>query len=301
MKIKFTIFLGILWMCIAHVLAQDTTPKDSTSIWKRNGSINFNFSNVGLENWAGGGQNAISAGTILDYKAIRETTKSYWDMAGNFAYGLAKVGNSQNIFKKTDDQLLLGTNYGYKFSEFWSFAGGMGVRTQVSPGYNYTRDAQGKEVAALLISDFFAPGYVNLNVGVSYKNKVFRATLSPLSNKLTFVLNDSLSKAGAFGVKQGDKVRSELGANFNTALDWNIMENVNFKSTLNLFANYETLDLIDVNWETLLVLKVNKYIHTSFGTQMIYDHDVLIKQGDGTEKQAVQFKHVLNVNVGFKM
>jgi hypothetical protein len=78
------------------------------------------------------------------------------------------------------------------------------------------------------------------------------------------------------------------------------MENVKLSSTLNLFANYEHLTQIDVNWENLIVFKVNKYLTTSFSTQLIYDHDVLIPQEeDGIAKRAIQFKHVLNINVGY--
>lgn len=298
MQKKLRIIFGVLLCILIH--KQGFSQTDTTSLWKKSGSVSLSFSNVGLENWAGGGDNSISSGTIIDLKAVRNTSKSTWENTFNFAYGIARVGDSQNLFKKTDDNLVIGTKYGYKLADKWSLSAGLGLRTQVAPGYTYAEDTLGKEFEDQLISKFLAPGYINANLGVTYQNKIFFVTLSPISNKLTLVMDDSLSNAGAFGVDPGSNIRSELGMNFQAGVELAPMENVNFKSNVNLFANYENLNLIDVNWETLLVFKVNKYINTSFGTQLIYDHDILIAQKDGNSKQAVQFKHVLNINVGIQ-
>jgi hypothetical protein len=141
-------------------------------------------------------------------------------------------------------------------------------------------------------------------IGATYKDTYFTLSFSPVAGKITFVLNDSLANARAFGVDPGKKVRLEVGFNFNGKVDVNIdkAKTMNFKSNLNLFSAYDPyfMQRIDVNWETLLTLKVNKYVTTGFGTQLIYDHDILIKQEDGTSKQAVQFRHALTVNFGVK-
>jgi hypothetical protein len=143
------------------------------------------------------------------------------------------------------------------------------------------------------ISGFLAPGYLATSLGVQYIEGGFQLMVSPLTSKMTMVLDDSLSSAGAFGVYPGKKLRTEIGAGL--AMEWKtkVMKNVQFTTRGNLFMNYETPDLIDVNWETLLIFKVNKYITTSFGTQLIYDHDVIIEG-----QRRIQFKQVLNLNVG---
>jgi hypothetical protein len=288
-------------LSLAWAQEEEAAPADSVvSPWKYSGAASLSFSNVGLSNWAGGGDNSISIGSLLDGKMIRETDKSTWNTYLNTAFGLAKVGGSESLFKKTDDQFILGTNYGLKFSKKWSFTGSLELRTQFAPGFTYTTNADGQEVEDVLISQFFAPGYLNANLGIQYANKVFSFTFSPLTGKTTFVLEDSLSRAGAFGVKPGEKVRFEFGDNINAKLELNVAENVTFKTALNLFTNYETLGNTDVNWETLLVFKVNKFINASFGTQLIYDDDILIEQTDGNFAKKVQFKHVLNLNIGYK-
>ena len=56
------------------------------------------------------------------------------------------------------------------------------------------------------------------------------------------VLDDSLSRAGAFGVIPGENVRAEAGMSLAVGLvDFMLMENVTWKSDLNLFSNYELL------------------------------------------------------------
>ena len=296
----------IVAVCLLCFLSYRSKAQDfpADSVRKTsNGSFTFNFSNVGLENWAGGGQNAISVGGIIDLKSKRESARTIWQNNFNLAVGAAQIGGKGNLFKKTDDQLIASTQYGYKLTSVWSLGIGAEIRTQVLAGYTFYRDAQGNEKRGQVISNFLSPGYLNTNVfGVSYNTKHIVATFSPTFGKITTVLDDSLSQAGAFGVDKGKKLRVEIGMNLNLKLDYDLATNVNFKTGVNLFSSYDPyfVKRIDVNWETLLTLKVNKYISTTFGTQLIYDHDILIKQKDNTSIQAVQFKHVLNVNFSYK-
>ena len=283
-------------------LKAQTTP--DTLKWQKNGAITFNFANVGLSNWASGGQNSISIGGLIDLKALRTTNRSIWQSSFNLALGAAQIGKAgENLFKKTDDQMIASSIYSHKLNPHWSLGAGLEFRTQILAGYLFGRDTLGREKRGQLISNFMAPGYINTTVlGAVYNDKHWTASFAPTFGKLTTVLNDSLANAGAFGVEKGKKLRIELGLNVNIKMDYNLAENVNFKSNANFFSAYDPyfIKRIDVNWETLFTLKVNKYITTTFGTQMIYDQDILIKQSDNSSKMAVQFKHVLNVNFSYK-
>ena len=124
--------------------------------------------------------------------------------------------------------------------------------------------------------------------------------LSLAAGKFTFVSDDDLAALGAFGVDPGSNSRIEFGSNLLATLDLPVMENLSFKSTLNFFTSYSTFGEIDTNWDTLLVMKVNKWFNATFGTQLIYDKDILIDTGDGVPADAVQFKHVLNFGLNFK-
>ncbi len=277
--------------------AQDTEEvADSTKIWTKSGSIGLTFSNVGLENWTGGGVSSVSLGFISNYKAVRETEFSVWDNQIDFAYGGVKQEGNET-FRKTDDQLILNSQYGYKLNKKWSVSALLNFRTQVAPGYKYSSDPTGE--LRERTTNFMAPGYLNANIGLTYKpNKNFTATISPLANKTTFVLDKGVEEID-FGLDEGDKVRAEFGYSIVSNYTKEVMKNVNFTTNLVLFADYENPTEIDVNWETLLAMKVNKYITTSFGTQLIYDEDVLITDENGKSSNSkIQFKHVLNVGFG---
>ncbi|NJO01266.1 MAG: DUF3078 domain-containing protein [Bacteroidia bacterium] len=90
--------------------AQDTEANsDTTRRWNFTGTVGGTFSTVQLDNWAGGGQNSLSIGTLNALSAVRDNERSHWANTLNLAFGIARIGGRESIFKKTDDQLILGT------------------------------------------------------------------------------------------------------------------------------------------------------------------------------------------------
>lgn len=86
-----------------------------------------------------------------------------------------------------------------------------------------------------------------------------------------------------------------------------IFTNVNFKTKLELFSNYlNNPQNIDVNWECLLSMKVNKYISATVSTQLVYDDDIKIAVDSNNDGLAdkngprVQFKEVLGIGLSYK-
>jgi hypothetical protein len=302
MKTNFPFYLLLLLSLPFLAFAQEA-PKEAvkdTATWTKNGAATLTFANVGLSNWSGGGQSSISVGLLLDGKIVRTTQKTIWETYGNLALGGTRVGDSKNLFKKTDDLLILGSKYAYKLNANWSIPINLELRTQVLDGYTFKRDATGQELSDQKISGFMAPGYLFSGAGIQYQNKVFNASFLPISNRTIFVLDDRIAEAGTFGEK-GRKIIPDLGVTLRMNLDLPVMKNINLKSQLVAFSKYADLARIDVTWDALLVMQINKYVTTSFGTNLIYFNDAKVKQDDGTLKQyVVQFKHALMVNVGFK-
>jgi hypothetical protein len=161
-----------------------------------------------------------------------------------------------------------------------------------------------------------APAYLMTALGLDYKpNSYFTAFLAPLTGKFTFVTEESLSNAGAFGVTPGETVRSEIGGYFRAVYSradfkGEFLKNIGFTTKLDLFSNYtNNPQNIGVNWETLTTLKVNKFLNASFITQLIYDDDILvpfdknnsgvIEAGEGVKSKA-QFKEILGVGLSVK-
>lgn len=288
-----------LTLLVAYT-AQSQTTADSVK-WERNGSLGFTFANVGLSNWAGGGESSVSLGTIFNASAIRKANQSTWKNQIDFALGGAKLGDKD--FRKTDDAIILLSQYKRKINKKFGYSVSSILRTQLLEGNNYVADPlnAGEEIAEK-ISNFMAPGYLSVNLGMEYSSgDVLTVSFAPAAGKFTFVMDDDLSAAGAYGVDPGDKVRAEFGANMLTTLNLKLMDNITFQSNLNFFTAYDSFGNVDTNWETLLVMKVNKWFNATFGTQLIYDDDILIKGEDGNVSREIQFKHVLNLGVNFKL
>lgn len=270
-------------------------PADTITYWDNSGSVNINFSQVNLSNWAGGGLSSLSTSGILKLKAAYEKEEHNWDNEFGLAYGVIK--QKGNKFKKTDDNLQIKSSYGMELKEEqFLISSFLDFRTQIDKGFKYEKIPNTDQERKVFISDFLAPGYLLSSVGMTYKKKDFYSfSLSPFTGKFTMVYNDSLASVGSYGVKKGNHLRSEAGANVSASFDRELMKNIKLSSNVNFFSNYKTFGNIDVNCEALLLLKVNKYISSSVSAQLIYDDDIEILQEDGTSGPETQFKNVINV------
>ena len=292
---KFVLILSGVFFC-GLIWAQDA---DSVT-WTKKGSWGFSFANVGLSNWAAGGQNSVALGTIFNVSTTRKTSNSTWKNQLDFALGGAKVG--EQGFRKTDDAIILLSQYSKKINPAWAWGIAGIFRTQLLEGINFDTTPEEK------ISSFLAPGYLSINLGFDYTpNDIFSVSIAPAAGKFTFVTDQSLytdpndDNEILFGVREGDNIRSEFGANILTTLNVKVAENISFQSNLNFFTAYDSFGNVDTNWETLLVMKVNEWFNATFGTQLVYDDDILIQQENGNFERHIQFKHVLNLGVNFSL
>lgn len=279
-KLQLGCILCFMVLVNSSLRAQQSTiapiPNDSlVEGWNTQGGVGLNFSQVSLSNWAGGGQNSISIGSLLNYQAILKKDRSKWNNTLNLAYGLIRQGDEDASFRKTDDLINFRSKYDYQLHKKWSATALIDFRTQFDKGFEFPEDNDELE-EKLLISEFMAPGFLISTLGISYSpGKYFTATISPITAKNTFVFNDSLSNAGAFGVDPGKKLRTELGASLQGSFKKDLAQNISLVSNIIFFGNYGEFRHIDVNWDANLLMKVNKFITTTVSSQLIYDHDVI--------------------------
>jgi len=112
-----------------------------------------------------------------------------------------------------------------------------------------------------------------------------------------------LSNAGAFGLEAGKKSRTEIGGFLKMAYKREVMTNISFETKIDLFSNYiNNPQNVDVNWEALLVMKVNKYIVATLNTVVLYDDDVdiLVDEKTGKKGPRVQFKELFGLGLSYK-
>jgi hypothetical protein len=308
---KTILSLLALTIILNSVNAQDTKKVDVKILakadtkaedgWKAGGSAALNFSQVVLSNWAGGGQNTIAATSLVSLFANYKEEKKAWDNSVDLAYGLTSLNDGP--FFKSDDRIELNSKYGQQIIETskWYYGALLNFRSQFADGYATPTDT-------VTVSKFMSPGYLTFALGFDYKpNSNFSLFLSPLSSKTTFVTDDRLSSLGAYGVDTNKNVRFELGGLIQAKYQKDIMENVNLKTQLQLFSNYlDRPENIDIFWETLISMKVNKFITASISTTLIYDHDVDIavdRNGDGINDGTgprLQFKEAFNLGFSYK-
>jgi len=283
--------------------ASDTTAAipDSLIYWKDGGRFNLNIQQVGLTNWAAGGESSVAIGAAVEGFINFEKDDIVWENKGRVAYGIIRNGGGGNRFEKTNDVVDFSSKYSQKFSEKILMTSAINFRTQMDNGVKIEKIAGTSDTRRILISDFMAPGYLQASLGLTYREtkKGYSVTLSPFTGRFTFVLNDSLSNAGSFGVDPGEPIRSEAGISLNGSVQKSVMENVKFQMNFNLFSNYEKFPNTVLNVEAGLNLKVNNFIQSNISTQLIYDDDVVITRSDGSQGRDLQIKNV--INVGFTL
>ncbi len=274
----------------ASLFAQETPEADT--LWKITGVTSLNVSQLALSNWAAGGENNLSGNALIKLSADFDNGNSNWDNDLTLGFGLTKQGEDQA--RKSDDQIDLASKYGYRASKNWFYTAMLGFTTQFAEGYDDPGDVNRNK-----ISNFMAPGYLNLSLGMDYKpNDNLSLLLSPLNGKMTFVLDEDLSNAKSFGVDSAQSVRGEFGFYIKFAYKKEILKNVTLDTKLGLFSNYlENPQYVDVNWDLLLTFKVNEYISATLMTQLIYDYD--IKFGPDKDAARVQFKELFGIGLTY--
>lgn len=279
--------------------------KDSIQGWKKGGVFAVNLAQTSLTNWSAGGQNSMAVNGLFSGFANYKKGKSVWDNSLDLGYGLLKQGKNED-YRKTDDKIDFLSKYGREAFRNFYYSALLNFKTQMTPGYNYP-DKVNK------ISDLFSPAYLLLALGMDYKpNSYFSAFVAPVTAKFTIVTDHSLSDAGAFGVKPGEKSRSEIGGYVRVIYSKNdfkyeLLKNVSFTTKIDLFSNYlDKPENIDVSWETLIAMKVNKYISVNFNTHLLYDDNIKVQfdknnNGNIEEGEAVgskiQFKEILGAGL----
>jgi hypothetical protein len=295
----------VILILIANVVFVANSQTNNDTIWKKGLFVSANFNQVSFTNWAAGGENAIAISSFVNTFANYKKGNIVWDNNLDMSYGLNKNGNED--LKKNEDRLEYTSKLGYSIrnSKKFYYTCLLNLKSQFTNGYDYANDNP------TVISRFAAPAFTVLSLGIDYKPSDKLSTyLSPISNKNTIVLDDTLSKQGAYGVKSNEHIRSEMGAYLNVKYKQEIIENVTLISQLDLFSNYlEDPQNVDLNFTLMLVMKVNKFITANFSTQFIYDDNtpISVYEGSGSAKKLVgvgprlQSKQVFGVGLGYKI
>lgn len=261
--------------------------------WKLSGVTGINISQTALSNWSAGGENSMAGNVYLNGGLLRKSGNWLWQNTLVLEYGLSNT--KSNGTQKTNDNINFATQLGYTSNNIWFYTAMGDFKTQFYKGYKYPDKTN-------YISNFMAPAYSNVSLGIEYRPKAnYSLYISPVAGKMTFVEDDYLSDLGSFGLEPGDRFRAEFGAYFKARAQQTVMENVNLVTTLDLFTPYDKqFGNIDVNWDVLVSMKINKYLSATLNTTLKYDNDVKTTNSEGESRGAkIQFKEVLGVGIAY--
>lgn len=310
------VFIVFICFCFQFGYAQPNTlfikekvKKEIVPEWKYKSKASLDLSEVTFVNWNSGGSNSISALIGYKYDANYKDKYTFWKNSVVIRYGLNK--QQQKELRKTDDLLEITSNVGYKpeNKSNWFYSARFNFKTQMANGYKYPN----KDKA---ISRLMAPGYLFFGGGMEYGKDIDELSFyfSPLTLKATFVLDEDLANAGAFGVTAadldangniitpGDKVRSEVGILMTNSYEMEIAENITAKNLISLYSDYvNNFGNIDLDWRLGLDFKVNSFVRATLESHLKYDDDVKTQRetditGEFEEAGArVQWKQFLGI------
>jgi len=308
-------FMAMSFMAIGHVYVQSqtvgqglvdslkrvTTALNSTKKdegWTVSGITNITFSQVGLLNWTAGGNSSISIIGLGMYKANYIRDNYTWNNYLELGYGLTKIGDVE--FRKSDDRIIFVSQAGIAAGQTMNHSLLIDFRTQFTDGRNYIASIDSISGTYPLTSTFLAPAFLTTALGMEIKpTSSLSILIAPLTGRTTIVANRVLSEAGAFNVTKGNTIKSFLGALINAHFTDQILENVMLNSRLNVFSPFSSPDLMVVNWENLLSMKVNSFIKVTLSLDVFYDHRININRTDGTIGPATQLKNTFGIGFGY--
>jgi hypothetical protein len=264
---------------------KNAAPADTASGWKLSGISGVNFGQVTMKNWSAGGENTVSGNFYLNGSLNYTKNKWSWTNLLDLQHGL--IYSEENNWRKNADNISFTSKIGYQINTKWSYAFLADFNSQFAKGYDYSVSTEN------YISNFMAPAYSNLALGFSYNpNNKYTLFFSPITARMTFVLDDSLSHIGAFGMNIDQKFRMEPGAYVMATTKQTVCENVEIISKLDMFTPYnERFGNIDVNWDLLVNLKINKFLTANLNTTVRYYEG---------EVKKVQFKEIFGLGFAYR-
>ena len=311
---RFLLLVAFIIPVLSFGFETDTTSSSSSNDtikkWTLKSLSLVSVAQNAFVNWAAGGESSLSGKAEFDYDLKYKKDKFTYDQSGNLVFGL--VGYIDKRIEKTNDKLNLSVAFSHQLSKKWSLTNFTTLKTQFANGYKYPDDST-------LISAFFAPAYLTISFGFNYKpNDEFQLFMSPVSGKVSFVLNDELANKGLYGVKKatldslgnvivpGKQFLGEVGLNLFTTYRAEIMKNVKLNTALTLHNNYLDFEIknrwnIDVDFDTRLIFSINKIFATVLYMHLKYDHNAKFPNYEMIEGEQVQISESpkLQINESF--
>lgn len=224
------------------------------------------------QNWYQGGNNHIAL--LFNFNWDVQLNQVYYPnllFQSSLGYKLGMNSTPQDEvhdYSISEDLLQYNLNAGLKAFKKWYYSFNLMFKTQLLR--NYEKNSEVRKAS------FLSPGDLNIGLGMSYsttnKNKTFQltATVSPISYNLKTCISDKVDH-GRFNIDPDRKTHSDFGSNGEVNMTWKLAWNIEYKSRLFLFTDY---DYFLADWENTLSFNINKFLSTQIYAHMRYDTSV---------------------------
>lgn len=210
-KKLFTLF-ALAIVATMGAKAQDTASTRQGN-WSTSTTPALKISEFMFNNWSSSGNSQIDVtGTFFgNYKYTHP--KYVWDNIVDLAYGYAwqdldnssvdSVGGLFETRRKSNDKIDITSAISWKAYKDWGASFTANLKTQFGAGYEYS--GIGLAQTQTKVSGFFAPAYLTTALSFEHKKDNWSVSLSFLTGKTTFVMDDSLIAQNLnYGVIQPD-------------------------------------------------------------------------------------------------
>lgn len=301
--------------------------------WTESLKTNLNIGQTGLVNWAAGGDNTFSLAAFIDANANYKKDEMFWNNRLQLDLGVL-YSSSKPLLQKSTDRIYLESKWGYKTQSMknFYFSANYDFKSQFAKGWDYKTPSVPDEYkeqydkvdklpkniqkdlwkdARVLKSNFLAPAYTNLALGIDYKpTKWLAVNLAPVTGGFVIVTDESLRSKYGMTYKKSvnpDEVealknseeykaltssqqlyrlgslyrsaRFEFGAQLKVDIKVNINDNFAYTTQIVLFEDYlkdhKKNPCPRINWDNRIDWKIAKYFSLTLTTNLIYDDMVM--------------------------
>jgi hypothetical protein len=142
----------------------------------------------------------------------------------------------------------------------------------MTKGYQYTEELK------IPVSNFMDPGYITFGAGFGYTPVEYLKSRLGVASKITVTKEYAVGITDDPATEAVEKTDVEFGMQSVTELSKQLAENILLTSKLELFSNLNRIDEVDVRWDSLLAMKVSRFIDVSLNLELFYDKNISTKR-----------------------